>query len=441
MAGIDGNSLLVDWYNTYVAPRKKPITMTPEAQDMSLGTTAGPPAAPIEGVFSRKNLAMTLGAPTVPAPKIAAPTTFPTEAAAPPENPIETYTPDPNSILPKTDLAPSAAGETKKSEGISPGAMGLLGAGFSMMATPPRAVPYSNMEIFGRGGQAGLAMYEKALEDKRRQQALDISSEEHRLSREDQAIYRRGVLEVAKQNAASSELLKTAASHDREAAAKAKEALQKPISKVLAEYYKLDPATTVEDFNKMQQGIVQTQKPKPTAWREVNFNGKNQWVDLNSPEAQDLAKQGAFGVKDKPGYAYFIADDGSIREIQKGAPEGTPPKVVAPPGTGKKTKPGGAGGPKQFEYQDQQAKASLVQKGIPEPTIEQIAQERQKLFPKGATKANARNPRAMMAPKNGHEYLKQASDYASAKERIRLMAKAGYTRAQIDEAVKGTPWE
>jgi len=43
---------------------------------------------------------------------------------------------------------------------------------------------------------------------------------------------------------------------------------------------------------------------------------------------------GAFGVKDKPGYAYFVADDGSIREIQKGAPEGTPPKVVAPKGTG-----------------------------------------------------------------------------------------------------------
>jgi len=276
-----------------------------------------------------------------------------------------------------------------------PAKMGLLTAGLSMIATPPRAVKYSPGEIIGNAGLAGVKMFETALEAKRRQQALDVTTEEHRLAREDMSLYRKGQLEVSRQNAASSELLKTAASHDREAAAEAKKALQKPISKTLAEYYKLPPETTVEDFNKMQQGIVQTQKPKATAWKEVNFNGKNQWVDLNSPEAADLAKQGAFGVKDKPGFAYFVGDDGRVTEVQKGAPAGTPTKVVAPPGTGKKTKPGGAGGPKQFEYQDAQAKASLVQKGIAEPTIEQIAAERQKLFPKGVTKP-ARNPRAAM---------------------------------------------
>jgi hypothetical protein len=72
-----------------------------------------------------------------------------------------------------------------ESKGMSPGAMGILGMGLNMMATPPRAVPYSNAEIIGRSGQAGLGFYEKALEDKRKQQALDVSAEEHKLSRED----------------------------------------------------------------------------------------------------------------------------------------------------------------------------------------------------------------------------------------------------------------
>jgi hypothetical protein len=187
------------------------------------------------------------------------------------------------------------------------------------------------------------------------------------------------------------------------------------------------------------------QKPKSSAWREVNFNGKNQWVDLNSPEAADLAKQGAFGVKDKPGFAYFVGDDGRVTEVQKGAPPGTAPKEVAPPGTGKKTKPGGAGGPKQFEYQDAQAKASLVQKGIPEPTIEEIAKERQALFPKGATKANARNPRAAIAPtyKVGEQkkYIADATSRKAVLDRLRQMRDAGYTREQIEEAAKGSKWE
>jgi len=404
MAELDGNSLMMDWYNTYVAPRKKPI----------------------EGVFTQDKPDFSLGIPSVPRVATAAPAQVPDVPAPPAENPLTDYTPQQ-----PTASAP-VEGE-KESGGISPGAMGLLGAGFSMMATPPRAVPYSNMEIFGRGGQAGLAMYEKALEDKRRQQALDVSAEEHRLTREDQRIYRQGLLsdkevqrKIQEQNAES--LAKI-----REASGTAKTGKLVPV--------KQDDGTIVYERMLDAVGKEVPQKPKPSAWREVNFNGKNQWVDLNSPEAQDLAKQGAFGVKDKPGYAYFVADDGSIREIQKGAPEGTPPKVVAPKGTGKTSKPGGAGGPKQFEYQDQQAKASLVQKGIPEPTIEQIAQERQKLFPKGTTKANARNPRAMMAPTNAHEYLKQATDLDSARERVRKMKAAGYTRQQVEEALKGTPWQ
>jgi hypothetical protein len=73
--------------------------------------------------------------------------------------------------------------------------MGILGMGLSMAATPPRAVPYSGAEIIGRSGLAGLGIYEKALGDKRKQQALDVSAEEHRLNREQLGWYREGQLE------------------------------------------------------------------------------------------------------------------------------------------------------------------------------------------------------------------------------------------------------
>ena len=73
-----------------------------------------------------------------------------------PENPIADYTPDPNIALPA-----EAAPAEKKDGGISPGAMGILGMGLSMAATPPRAVPYTNAEIIGRSGLAGLSIYEK----------------------------------------------------------------------------------------------------------------------------------------------------------------------------------------------------------------------------------------------------------------------------------------
>jgi hypothetical protein len=62
---------------------------------------------------------------------------------------------------------------------------------------------------------------------------------------------------------------------------------------------------------------------------------------------------------------------------------------------GKKTKqPAGAkgGSEKQFQYQDRKAKESLIQSGVANPTIEQIATQRQKLFPKGTPKAAGRNP-------------------------------------------------
>jgi len=50
------------------------------------------------------------------------------------------------------------------------------------------------MEILRPRGSGGVGHVRKGLEDKRRQQALDVSAEEHRLTREDQRIYRQGLL-------------------------------------------------------------------------------------------------------------------------------------------------------------------------------------------------------------------------------------------------------
>ena len=156
----DAQNLFQDWYDTYVLPKKN---------------------TQIEGVFRRGDKPdWSLGLPVSPTPAPTAPVATP----AAPEVPLTDYTPQPPATPEATgpswlDKASTGMSESK---GMSPGAMGILGMGLNMMATPPRAVPYSNAEIIGRSGQAGLGFYEKALEDKRKQQALDVSAEEHKLS-------------------------------------------------------------------------------------------------------------------------------------------------------------------------------------------------------------------------------------------------------------------
>ena len=185
-----GSSIFKEWARRYAPGLIETQTAFPT--DPSLGIPAGP--GPIEGVFSRSG-APGLSVPKIQPAKIEGPTAFPSDSVAPPmETPAATETP-------LVDYAPQPTAETtpvegeKKSGGISPGAMGLLGMGLSMAATPPRAVPYSTAEIIGRSGLAGLGVYEKALEDKRRQDAMNISAEEHKLSREQLGLYREGMLE------------------------------------------------------------------------------------------------------------------------------------------------------------------------------------------------------------------------------------------------------
>lgn len=183
------SGLFQDWYDRYVKPKK-----------YSLETPAASPETSM---------------PASPTPTPSA--TVPDPAAAP----------DPVVALP-AEAAPSltdrfSAGLSRVGEGLKdPAKMGLLGMGLSMMATPPRQVPYSNTEILGRSGLAGVSMYEKALEAKRKDELMKQTAEEHTLARQDQAFYRQGTLEdraaqrvIQKQNADSAEAIRKATAESR----------------------------------------------------------------------------------------------------------------------------------------------------------------------------------------------------------------------------------
>jgi len=293
MAGIDGNSLLVDWYNTYVAPRKKPI----------------------EGVFTQNRPDFGLGIPTAPRVAAAAPaqapdvptSTPPTgEAAA---NPLTDYIPQPEIATP----AP-AEGE-KKPGGISPGAMGLLGMGLSMMATPPRAVPYTNAEIVGRSGLAGLSIYEKALEDKRKQQALDVSAEEHKLSREDRALAARERADYWKEKIADTKERTGILKDTAESAAALKEAQAEAKGRDLEEIgpntYGIDPKMPmwkVKHLVGLQKQENAPEKPLDRfhTWYQTFEKEKGRPPTAPEIENWDPGAAKAGGAADGPGKAAAI---------------------------------------------------------------------------------------------------------------------------------------
>ena len=191
MAEITGQSLIQDWYDRYVLPKKQmKDTLSGVKPDFSMGN---PPSTSPMGYKG---------------PGIAGPTSFaPPGTAALPQAPSE---PSPEDQLraefnldeaegnqdtftePALDADPTPAkpsGWDNLREGMKdPLKVGVLGMGLSMMATPPRAMKYSGAEIIGKAGLSGLGIYEKALETKRRERALDLSAEEHKLTREDRAL-------------------------------------------------------------------------------------------------------------------------------------------------------------------------------------------------------------------------------------------------------------
>jgi hypothetical protein len=222
------------------------------------------------------------------------------ETPAATETPLVDYAPQP------TAKTTPVEGE-KKSGGISPGAMGLLGMGLNMMATPPRNVPYTTAEIIGRGGQAGIAYYEKALEDKRKQQALDVSAEEHKLTREDR---RQGAIERAdfyKERNRIMALEQLSKDEAREATAKENAVLDVPIDPAVAAHYKVNPKMTVRAFNKMQAGLTAMAKPEKPEKRDP-------WTDYVSSlgreptteEAKEWHRAQSAGGEDGPGKSAAI---------------------------------------------------------------------------------------------------------------------------------------
>ena len=52
---------------------------------------------------------------------------------------------------------------------------------------------------------------------------------------------------------------------------------------------------------------------------------------------------------------------------------------------------------KEFQYEDRKAKESLAEDGIKSPTVKQIAERREILFPRGVTKPAGRDPRAELS--------------------------------------------
>jgi hypothetical protein len=291
-------------------------------------------------------------------------------------------------------------------------------------------------------------MYEKALEDKRKSDLMEQTAEEHTLTREQNKMYREGQLEIGRQNAAAHATAAEGAADQRTAKAEEIRANAEPATpaylKAIGREDLIGSGITMGELNGRQ--AVSAMRPKPPAWKQVDFNGKKQWIDLNANK--DLANQGAFGVIEKPGFIYKVGDDGTVTEIQKGAPAGTKPKVVAPAGTGKTGGGSGSGGKggseKAFQHEWNRSREQLIAEGNKAPTNEQIAAKKVSMFPGKLPAAAARDPRAAKpAYKTGElkKYISDAADREKAKDRIRQAKEAGYSRQEVEEALKGTPWQ
>lgn len=161
--------LFTQWYNKYI--KNLP---TPGSQFFPPSTESGekPPAG------------------------LATPGTVPQLPAVPSVPQTPGIAPDPTSSTPILDslkdptaMKPAQGWSERLSEGLrDPAKYGLLAAGLSMMATPPREYPYSGGEIIGKAGLAGLGAFQDAATAKRRDQLAQAEAD-----------YRSARLEIEKQ--------------------------------------------------------------------------------------------------------------------------------------------------------------------------------------------------------------------------------------------------
>lgn len=290
---IGSSNLFQHWYDTYVAPKKKPISLTSAtAPDFSLGLprpSAPAPGATVPGTDGVRLTPMPGyegSAPAVPVPipaytggaRIVPLSSTPIQAPpASMPNASETSL----AVAPPAEPAPSLTdrfntGLSRVGEGLKdPAKMGLLTAGLSMMATPPRQVPYSNAEILGNAGLAGVNMYEKALEAKRKDELMKQTAEEHTLAREDRRQANFDRAQYYRDSAETRRFTAESLAEARKATAAENAVLDVPIDPAVAAHYGVDPKMTVRTFNKMQAGLTAMAKPE----KAVKTDAFTEWYN------------------------------------------------------------------------------------------------------------------------------------------------------------------
>ncbi len=265
------SNLFTDWYERYVRPRKNlgaegmfsadtPPDLSPDVTPQTPGRVPGSP------ILAAKTSLLSNLRPGTPTP--VAPAPAPEQAPASPGG-----IPDPGVMdaaamgTPTPEPATSSGSWSENlNKGLQdPAKRGLLAAGLSMMATPPRAVPYSTGEIIGNAGLAGIKAFDTALEAKRKDELMKQTAEERTLTREDRrqanldrAQYYRDSLETRRMTAES-------LAEARKATAAENAVLDVPIDPAVAKHYGVDPKMTVRTFNKMQSGLTAMAKPEKPA--------------------------------------------------------------------------------------------------------------------------------------------------------------------------------
>ena len=348
IAGVTKPNLFQDWYNIAVRPRIEGNTSFPGARNFL--DEAGQPLPPAPAAE-----------PLSQPPALNAPTAFPATDTPPADPGTEVAPP---SAPGATIIDSLKSGVKAVGEGVQnlsqPAKMGLLGAGLTMMATPPRTVPYTNTEIMGRAGLGGLSIYEKALEDKRKADLMTQTAEEHKITQEDRrqanldrAQYYRDTAETRKQNADTLELQREATTAYRETLKENADLLRAPV-----------PDAVWDSMGKPElkgKGITGNQ------FKEYGLG------NLNRPSP------------DK----FTTSDDGTVTVIRDGKP------IAQFHGMGKtKTPPAGAKGGKPTSLAERMALAEKswrqdeANKGK-EPTVADIAKRAQELFPPAAVQTAA----------------------------------------------------
>ena len=153
------------------------------------------------------------------------------------------------------------------------------------------------------------------------------------------------------------------------------------------------------------------------------------YMDINAEENQSMLNAGELAVPGKPGYHYTQPNDkGEVKVVKDGEVVGTIPDA------GKTAKPAAARGGSAASTQYNDWKEAFKRDNKREPTAEEI-----KTYKAGGPTGKAATD--SLRKKTPQGYLAAAKDREQAKRRIKAMADAGYTRAQIQEALKGTQWE